>query len=270
MGRNKCILYDTVKVYVPEHDYKVTGDTTVCFGEQAVMGVNDGFAFTWHEYKDGKFLDGNNSINCVQCKDVIMTPKTTTTYKVVVYDSVWCLDTVTVTVTVLPLPDVHILTGDTIIKYGQTIQLLASGARMFNWMPATGLSNANTSHPTATPLESTQYVLGGIGSNGCRAYDTVNVSIDNRDNLFIASGFSPNGDGKNDMFRISNLTFQRVIEFRVFNRWGQEVYNNNSNGGWDGTWKGVPQDIGNYSYQIRIGFPDGYVESYKGEVTLVR
>jgi gliding motility-associated-like protein len=269
-GRSSCIVRDTVKIYVPEHDYKLTGDTTVCFGEQALQGVNSGFAFTWHEYKDGKFLDASNSVNCVQCKDVILTPKATTTYKVVVYDSVWCQDTVTATVTVLPLPDVHILTSDTVIKYGQSIQLLASGARMFNWMPATGLSNANTSYPIATPKESTQYVLGGIGSNGCKAYDTVNVSIDNRDNLFISSGFSPNGDGKNDLFRVANLTFQRIIEFRVFNRWGQEVYNNNSNSGWDGTWKGVPQDIGNYSYQIRIGFPDGYVESYKGEVTLVR
>jgi gliding motility-associated-like protein len=270
-GRSTCIVQDSINVYVPEHDYKLTGDTTICFGEQAVMGVeNGGFAYTWHEYKDGKFLDASNSVNCVQCKDVILTPKATTTYKVVVYDSVWCLDTVTATVTVLPLPDVHILTNDTVIKYGQSLQLLVSGAKLYNWMPVTGLNNANSSYPIATPLESTKYVVGAIGSNGCRAYDTVLVSIDNRDNLFVPSGFSPNGDGKNDLFRISNLTFQRIIEFRVFNRWGQEVYNNNSNSGWDGTWKDVKQDLGNYSYVIRVGFPDGYVETYRGEVTLVR
>ncbi|RYE26006.1 MAG: gliding motility-associated C-terminal domain-containing protein [Sphingobacteriales bacterium] len=269
-GRSSCVVRDTIKVYVPEHDYKLTGDTTICFGENGVMGVNSGFTFRWFEYKDGKFLDATKSVNCIECKDVILTPRATTTYKVVVHDSVWCQDTVTAIVTVLPLPETRIINHDTVIKYGQSIQLLASGAKLYNWMPATGMNNANISYPVVTPLESTQYILAGIGSNGCKAYDTLNISIDNRDNLFVPSAFSPNGDGKNDLFRISNLTFQRVMEFRVFNRWGQEVFNNASNSGWDGTWKGVQQDLGNYSYQIRIGFPDGYVESYKGEVTLVR
>jgi len=96
------------------------------------------------------------------------------------------------------------------------------------------------------------------------------VDVDYRDNLFVPSGFSPNGDGKNDLFRVANLTFQKIVEFRVFNRWGQEIFNANSNVGWDGAWKGEPQDMGEYSYQIRVGFPDGYVESYKGSVTLIR
>ena len=137
-------------------------------------------------------------------------------------------------------------------------------------MPVGSLNNANISYPVATPTEPTTYVAGGIGSNGCRAFDTVKVDIDYRDNLFIPSGFSPNGDGKNDLFKISNLTFQKIVEFRVFNRWGQEVFMANDNTGWDGNWKGEPQDMGNYTYQIRIGFPDGFVESYKGSVTLIR
>ncbi|MBL7682902.1 MAG: gliding motility-associated C-terminal domain-containing protein, partial [Flavipsychrobacter sp.] len=116
----------------------------------------------------------------------------------------------------------------------------------------------------------TMYVVGGIGTNGCRSYDTVRVGIDYRDNLFIPTAFSPNGDGKNDVFRVSNMTFQRFVEFRVFNRWGQEIYNSISNKGWDGTWKGVAQETGNYQYLIRVAYPDGYIETYKGDVTLVR
>jgi gliding motility-associated-like protein len=61
------------------------------------------------------------------------------------------------------------------------------------------------------------------------------------------------------------------MEFRVFNRWGQEVYSTTDpSRGWDGTWKGVAQDMGVYSYIIRVAFPDGYVETYKGDVTLIR
>jgi hypothetical protein len=69
------------------------------------------------------------------------------------------------------------------------------------------------------------------------------------------------------------MTFQRFVEFRVFNKWGQEVYNGgggNPNKGWDGTWKGVAQDMGTYQYLIRVGYPDGLVETYKGDVTLIR
>jgi gliding motility-associated-like protein len=73
------------------------------------------------------------------------------------------------------------------------------------------------------------------------------------------------------VFRVSNMTVQRYVEFRVFNRWGQEVYNGtDGRKGWDGTWKGVPQEIGNYQYLIRVAYPDGFVETYKGDVTLVR
>lgn len=269
-GRSTCILRDSIAVYVPEHDYRlIPRDTVICYGETANMRVNSGFDFKWYEFINGQYIPAT-SVTCFNCREVELKPEVTTTYKVVVYDSVWCIDTLTTTVKVLPLPDIKIINNDTIIKYGQSIQLLASGARMYNWTPVAPLNNANISYPIARPTESTKFVVGGIGANGCRAFDTLDVSVDTRDNLFIPSGFSPNGDGKNDMFRIANLTFQRVQEFRVFNRWGQEIYNSNTNNGWDGTWKGQPQEVGNYSYQIRIALPDGFVESFKGEVSLIR
>jgi hypothetical protein len=48
------------------------------------------------------------------------------------------------------------------------------------------------------------------------------------------------------------------------------VYYAANNKPWDGTWKGVPQDMGTYSYFIKVAYPDGIIETYKGEVTLVR
>jgi gliding motility-associated-like protein len=61
------------------------------------------------------------------------------------------------------------------------------------------------------------------------------------------------------------------MEFRVFNRWGQEIFaTQDINSGWDGTWKGEPQEVGSYQYIIRVGYPDGNVETFKGDVALVR
>ena len=186
-------------------------------------------------------------------------------------DDVFCYDTIDAYVEVRPLPKVNIITPDTIVRYGQSVQLLVNGARMYNWTPVSSLNNPNISYPIATPTEPTMYVVAGISNTGCYSHDTVRVGINYRDNINIPTAFSPNGDGKNDVFRVTNMTFQRLIEFKVFNRWGQQMYNGlDPKSGWDGTWKGVPQELGNYQYMIRVSSPDGLVETYKGDVTLLR
>jgi len=102
------------------------------------------------------------------------------------------------------------------------------------------------------------------------ATDSVYIDIDYHDNLWVPSGFSPNGDGKNDLFRVANLTFQNIQEFKVLNRWGQEIFSANDNRGWNGTFKGKPQDPATYFYLIRVAYPDGSTKLFKGDVILVR
>ncbi|MCB0699773.1 MAG: gliding motility-associated C-terminal domain-containing protein [Chitinophagaceae bacterium] len=273
IGRSGCIMRDTLEVYVPKHDFKVTPqDTAICYGVGTPVSAYGGWYYKWYEY-DGtdEYKDATGSLNCPTCPEPFVRPAKTTDYRIVISDSVYCYDTFKARVEILPLPDVHILNQDTTIKYGKSFQLLVSGARLYNWSPVSSLSNPNVSYPTASPTEDTRFVVGGIGATGCRAFDTVYVTVDNRDHLQVPSAFSPNGDGRNDVFRVSNLTFERIQEFRVFNRWGQEIFGTTgSNRGWDGTWKGTPQDVGTYSYLIRVGFPDGQVETYRGEVTLIR
>jgi gliding motility-associated-like protein len=99
----------------------------------------------------------------------------------------------------------------------------------------------------------------------------VKISIDYKSPISIPNAFSPNGDGRNDRFRIMGVTFQTLAEFRVYNRWGQEVFSTKDiNDGWDGTFNGKPMEIGAYNYIIRVAFPDGGSETYKGDVTLLR
>jgi gliding motility-associated-like protein len=67
------------------------------------------------------------------------------------------------------------------------------------------------------------------------------------------------------------LKFKRLQEFRIFNRWGQEIFSTTDvNGGWDGSWHGQPQDMGVYQYVIKVASPEGKVETFKGDVTLIR
>lgn len=273
-GRNGCTIRDTVSIYVPKHDFDVfPKDSSICFGDKTPMYITNGFSYKWYEYDAAtdSYNDASQSLNCTDCGYVIASPKKTTTYRISVSDSVWCYDTLEVTLKIMDLPKVRVLNSDTTIKYGQSIKLLATGARMYNWSPVSTLNNPNISYPIATPTEATRYIVGGLAANGCRSFDTLYVSVDYKDNLFVPSAFSPNGDGKNDVFRVANVTFQRIVEFRVFNRWGQEIFSGAGNNvSWDGTWKGTPQNVGTYTYLIRVASPDGEVETYKGDVTLIK
>jgi gliding motility-associated-like protein len=246
-------------------------DTALCLGDRAPFTVWGGYYFKWYEFENGQFVSPK-SVQDPTKGHTFIGPDKTTEYRIVVSDSVWCYDTLKANIKILPLPDVRILNeDDTVVKYGQSFQLLATGARLYNWSNVSSLNNPNISYPIARPTEDTKYIVGGIATNGCRAFDTLHVIVDKRDNLFVPSAFSPNGDGKNDVFKITNLSFQRIMEFRVFNRWGQEVYStNDSRAGWDGNWGGVPQGMGTYTYLIRVAYPDGFVETYKGETTLIR
>jgi gliding motility-associated-like protein len=166
------------------------------------------------------------------------------------------------------------VTTTTTIIYGSSIQLNADSEVIYLWKPDNGtLSNPNINNPIAKPTVTTLYTVYGYDHNGCLDSAFVNVIVDSNMAENVPSGFTPNGDGLNDVFRPVGIKFQNMLEFRIYNRWGQQLfYSNNPKVGWDGTFNGVPQDIGVYYYVIIVGKPggDGLNLTYKGEVTLIR
>ena len=111
-----------------------------------------------------------------------------------------------------------------------------------------------------------------MSQNGCIDSAFITVTVDSTMNTGIPSAFTPNGDGLNDVFRPVGPKFQRLVEFRVFNRWGQQVfYSDSPEHGWDGTFNGVPQSTDVYYYQIIVAQPTtGENIAYKGDITLIR
>jgi gliding motility-associated-like protein len=106
---------------------------------------------------------------------------------------------------------------------------------------------------------------------GCRSRDSVIVYVDLGTDQFVPSAFTPNGDGKNDIFRIVKLGAQKLVDFRVYNRYGECIFQTaNPEIGWDGTVRNTPQDIGTYTYEIIVAIPNGTNKVYKGNVTLIR
>lgn len=176
----------------------------------------------------------------------------------------------TATVIVHPAPVLTNVTSDTTIFYGSSLQLHASGAASWAWTPADWLSNPAVHDPISTPGEAITYVVIGTNEFGCADTASVRIDLDYTINDFIPSAFSPNGDGRNDLFHVVGFKYQLVEEFRVFNRWGQLVFTAMDNKGWDGTLKGGKAESGTYYYVIKLRYPDGKAKTFKGDVMLVR
>jgi gliding motility-associated-like protein len=284
IGRNGCRVRDSLHITVPDHKLTVGPiDTIACLNQIVPLHARGGDAYQWYTYSGGVFGDASQTLTCTNCADPVATPPVTTSYAVVFSNNVHqtapvnptyetgCPDTMMLTVFVNPLPNVRIDNADTQIKYGKSVQLYAHGAQWYSWKPAGSLNDPNSPGPIARPTETTTYVVYGKDMNGCVASDSVLVSVDYRDNLLVPTAFTPNGDGMNDVFKPVNLGLRKLMEFRVFNRWGQEVFSTTDhNAGWDGKWKGEDAPIGSYQYIIRIGYPDQMTESFKGDVTLIR
>jgi gliding motility-associated-like protein len=142
------------------------------------------------------------------------------------------------------------------------------------WKPDNGtLDNTNINNPIAKPTATTQYTVYGYDDNGCLDSAFVNIIVDSSMVESIPSAFTPNGDGLNDVFKPIGMKYRQLVDFRVFNRWGEQVfYSNNAKNGWDGTYKGEPQEMSVYYYTVTVARPGGDGENvvYKGEVTLIR
>ena len=181
-------------------------------------------------------------------------------------------DTITVH-SVLGAAVIHV-TPNTTIPYGSSIDLNSDGQVYYWWLPNDGsLNNNNINNPVATPLITTTYTVFGLDSHGCLDSAYVTITVDSTSHEGIPGAFSPNGDGLNDVWHPVGLKYQKLVEYRIFNRWGQQVfYSNDINKGWDGTFNGVPQDIGVYYYVIIIANPgsEGGNIIYKGDLTLLR
>lgn len=92
--------------------------------------------------------------------------------------------------------------------------------------------------------------------------------------MAIPNAFSPNGDGKNDLFRLTTGKDIRNIELRIYDRWGKEVFvTTDPQVGWDGNFGGTPMPIGTYYYVLVAYYNNQYQvaqKMYKGEVNLIR
>jgi gliding motility-associated-like protein len=183
-----------------------------------------------------------------------------------------CDSILTLQLTVHPKPNVTV-SGDTnLIIYNSTV-LTASGIGVINfiWNPTTALSCSDCSNPVASPLTTTTYCVVGTTVNACSDTACITIHVDSDcGELFFPLAFSPNNDGKNDVWKIQGRCIKE-LEVKIFNRWGEKVFEAYSQDEvWDGTFRGKPLDTDVFVYIVTVTLHDGSIKKFKGDITLMR
>ncbi len=183
-----------------------------------------------------------------------------------------CLDTQSADVIVHPAPDARILNPPGPVCLGDKIFLKASGGVTYAWTPEDSLLYSANGDLYAQILKPTEYRVLVKSDYGC--VDSAAIRYDHVEaccQFSYPNAFTPNGDGRNDRFRIVTYGNHIRYELSIFNNWGQRVYYGlDPQEGWDGTFRGKPCEMGSYFYYLNATCYTGRQETQKGDLMLVR
>ena len=204
-------------------------------------------------------------------------PFTTQIYTLTVTDNYGCNFSVSDTVKITVQPPVPAFAGnDTIAVRGQSIQLTASGGPdvvNYLWTPSYYIANPNANSDTIRTINLTDdqmFMVTVTDIGGCIGKDSVFVRVYDGPTYYVPTSFTPNGDGLNDFFRAIPVGISNTEYFRVYNRFGQIVFQTNRwLQGWDGFYQGRKQPSGTYIWIVKgIDKYNKKVEQ-KGTVVLI-
>lgn len=257
-----CISTDSVTVQITDTVIANTvPDTAICIGESVQLQSVNAVSYSWTP---------DYMISSTVISNPVVTPDVSTTYFVTASIGS-CMDVDTVTVSVMLPPDID-AGEDVTINQGENTQLNASGAGSYQWSPPDHLSDPFIPDPVADPINTITYAVEATADNGCKASDSLTVTVTHYHLFLVPNAFTPNGDGLNDYFQFYTKGIREVVSVKIFNRWGQMIYNSESGNdeGWNGTFHDVPCEMGTYIFHISGITYDSNVLEQKGNLTLLR
>ena len=266
-----CVAIENVTVtVVPRPTVNAGMDTSVCYNTAAQLNAQtNGTSFTW---------SSPSSLSDPASLNPVATPANTTAYILTAIDNTsGCPKPSSDTVLVTVRPKVNAFAGnDTVIIASLPLQLKATGGVTYQWSPATNLSNPNIAGPIAMLDGNPEYVTYTVtvaDQAGCSDTSSITIRVyKTGPDIFVPTGFTPNADGRNDVFRPIYVGMKEVDYFHVYNRWGNLIYSHNKmdGQGWDGSIRGLKQNTGTFIWMVRATDILGNVHFKKGTVTMIR
>lgn len=269
---SSCSSSDDITVTpIPYPVANAGADTLICYHTDAQLHAStDGSSYSWTPAAD---ISGATTLNPT------VFPETSTSYVLYAFDTKGCPKPGTDTVTVNVHPPILAFAGnDTSAVINQPLQMQASGGVLYKWIPSAGLSADDIPNPVAQYVSSPAegyYTYKVLISNESGCIDSASVRVDvfaTEPEIYVPNAFTPNGDGNNDNFTVIAPGIQIMRFFRVYNRWGQLVYDKpvSHGSGWDGTFNGKPAASDTYVWLVQGIDYKGKTVFKKGTVTLIR
>jgi gliding motility-associated-like protein len=267
-----CENIDSVKVSVI-HPFAMPPGvaSSLCEGESITFVASGAKTYSWSP------IEG---LNIDTGAVVIAKPNITTDYMVIGKDGNNCFqDTSYFKIKIYPLPTVN-AGADKTINVGQSTTLtptVSTDVTNITWTPNKWVTESSANSITVKPNLNQQYKVVVRNAFGCTASSLVNVFVlcDNA-NVFIPNTFSPNDDGTNDYFFPRGTGLFNIKQLRIFNRWGEQVFEkysfkaNDERAGWNGTYKGQKLTPDVYVYIMDIQCENNSVITYKGNIALIK
>ncbi len=248
---NQANCVDTIvkKVIVYANPVIKVAPDTVCQGNPLHMKVINPYSSFQYLWTPATGLSSDTS------RAPIANILNTSEYNVMVTDTNSCMDTTQVVgIVIEPL---RVSDWDTTIVIGDKAILpvyAPQNVYKFNWTPTEGLSCLNCYYPSAQPLEDITYKLDVRDVRNCFTA-SADYKITVRPETFVKmpTVFTPNGDGNNDKVYVKGWGIKELVNFSVFNRWGQLLYSSDDiDAGWDGKFNGEYQNNDVYVYKIKV------------------
>jgi gliding motility-associated-like protein len=246
-------------------------DVIICFGQDTQL---DGTASAANKYvwTPSSYLTTTTIAN-----PIVVKPTETITYSLQVQDTNGCKSLNSETVTVIVTPPAKLFAGnDTSIVSNQPFRLFAkdvnsSGFINYVWSPSDGLNNNQVQNPTATIGSNITYTVTANTANGCEGKDDITIQVYKKADIYMPNAFTPNGDGENDIFKPVLIGIKQLLQFEVYNRFGQRIFSTTFEGsGWDGKINGALQNSGTYVWNVSGMDYAGNLINKKGSVILIR
>lgn len=170
-----------------------------------------------------------------------------------------------------------ILTRDTLIFLGGSVnaRVVEACSNTFSWSPSTGVSDTRSAEPVLMPDTTTTYTVT-FSEENCSVQDQVRVLVVDPEEvgcetLALPSAFTPNGDGINDTYGLSNpFVIDELVAFRIYDRGGGLIFETSDPfTNWDGAYKGSEVNPGTYLYSV-VYICDGEEKQQQGTVAVLR
>lgn len=253
-----------VKASIIDDSIQVLGKAAYCFGygDSAVLKVQPAVSIEW--FKESVPINGAN-----QPLYKVLQPGN---YSAKLTNADGCSIT-TKTRTIIiekEQPGITYPVQYAVINLPLTLNTRPIGVKAL-WKPSSFLANAASFTPVYTGAVEQLYTIDITTAAGCLTVDTQLVKTVKQVEIYVPTGFTPNTDGKNDQLRPTIRGVKEIRYFRIFNRWGQLLYESQNQAiGWDGLYKGLAQPTQTVVWMLQCVGVDGVLYNKKGTSVLIR